>query len=1140
MEPGNEEHRHGGSVRRRVVGAVLVVLVLAPFALGLGATHSSPAPALAQASSVPAAPLTPRGSRELAAGLAALPMVVRGLPDAASAEFVRVQPNLSLLDPGQGEAALDLALRAVTSRAADVAGLRAQLLQPIPFSVNPGPTPVMSTLLRSHANDPADAGRLVNVAVALFDLGAFELVAPTTTASPGNVAVDAARTLLEAIHRAFPRQREGLIDLAFVRSVTDPRGSSRSVDLAVQALGLDPTDLTARALLASLQARNPADNVGSEAALRTLQPLLVRPSTQALGWALVGDALLGDALVHRQVAVGSVPVLARRALDAYDRALGLAPDPGLWAGRARALVLLGHPRDAWSAVEEGVRRAPGSVDLRLNAAAIAEEDGRLGAMAAEARRAFDRSTVGWSPRLSAVRFVGTVNPGVFDISDAPAGDPGWLGTSIGSELDHVGIFPKAEGLGGGALALDIDLLPARNDPLLDDWRTGGFAPDAAAALLLEASIGRLDLPSAAADEARWEHRIGNDRLFGRRAGMQLVRHTYWAAQLVVDQQLPPGAGLASDVQKELARAESTLRRVRRFDLARRTCGALATSTDPRIDRLDASRCEGEAALLAGDARAAVPLLAAAGAGSAGFTGHERLALIAARLAAGRPGELAVARNDLDMLAVAGTTDSQANVTALVVLGDLDLRDDQLSAAAAHYRLALVALGTYGLASLPQSQAVVAHAQANLSVVGLRQAQPDPTAPPTCRGAQLAVCRAARADARAALMADPSSPVAAINLGWADRSLGDVRAAAVDLRRAVTADTTLYPAWNDLGVLAARAHDRSAARSAFAAALAASPHYAAARWNLGVLALREGLGGLRAAQGELASAVRNDASFAGDKLDYKTDERVYRVTFNGIQPAPTGWPVGRGYAIGAAALGAVSLIGAAGAFGDAFVGGLWSAVVTLPVNIVSSVPGAPAVRRRARSLHSRLGARARRWLPWVVTGLTLMVVSTWTVATTDGAALPAVLALLTLALASALATHEVGHLLAMRRTGARLAPRHWTAGSVAAVAMVPLHVGLGPYLAERFEGVDDATMWWVHLTGPVANLGMAALAYAAYLVVAAPVLLLTAQVNLAVTAYTLLPTEPLDGFVLATQRPATRAVLALVVTAAATALAVHLL
>ncbi len=61
-----------------------------------------------------------------------------------------------------------------------------------------------------------------------------------------------------------------------------------------------------------------------------------------------------------------------------------------------------------------------------------------------------------------------------------------------------------------------------------------------------------------------------------------------------------------------------------------------------------------------------------------------------------------------------------------------------------------------------------------------------------------------------------------------------------------------------------------------------------------------------------------------------------------------------------------------------------------------------------------------------------------------------------------------------------------------------------------------------------------MAFGAYLLRPAPILLLTAQVSLAVGAYTLLPNAPLDGKVLVERKPALAALLGVLVASAGVA------
>ena len=79
----------------------------------------------------------------------------------------------------------------------------------------------------------------------------------------------------------------------------------------------------------------------------------------------------------------------------------------------------------------------------------------------------------------------------------------------------------------------------------------------------------------------------------------------------------------------------------------------------------------------------------------------------------------------------------------------------------------------------------------------------------------------------------------------------------------------------------------------------------------------------------------------------------------------------------------------------------------------------------------------------------------------------------IATAAALAAHEGGHLLALRRQPGRLVPAQWTGGVVLAFLLLPFQVSSGPYLAERVVDANEDDLVRIHTAGPVADLGLAA-------------------------------------------------------------------
>lgn len=137
---------------------------------------------------------------------------------------------------------------------------------------------------------------------------------------------------------------------------------------------------------------------------------------------------------------------------------------------------------------------------------------------------------------------------------------------------------------------------------------------------------------------------------------------------------------------------------------------------------------------------------------------------------------------------------------------------------------------------------------------------------------------------------------------------------------------------------------------------------------------------------------------------------------------------------------------------------------------------------------------------------------------------------------ALAVHACGHLVVAGRMGASLQPSRWDRGIILAIIGMPFHVPAGPFLAERITSDDPRRAWWVSFAGILANLAAAAFAFLVYLADPMPFLRVLIATQLAVAAFALIPSDPLDGDRLAT-RPIVLALIGLGVAAASTAIAV---
>jgi Zn-dependent protease len=102
--------------------------------------------------------------------------------------------------------------------------------------------------------------------------------------------------------------------------------------------------------------------------------------------------------------------------------------------------------------------------------------------------------------------------------------------------------------------------------------------------------------------------------------------------------------------------------------------------------------------------------------------------------------------------------------------------------------------------------------------------------------------------------------------------------------------------------------------------------------------------------------------------------------------------------------------------------------------------------------------------------------------------------------------------------------------------MPFHVPAGPFLAEDITTGDPRRDWSVSLAGILANLAAAGIALLIYLSAPMPFLRILIATQLAVAAFALIPSHPLDGSRLATH-PIVLALISLGVAGASAAIAV---
>lgn len=1053
----------------------------------------------------PEAPAQVTGAADALGSLIArldhLPVVVDSLPATVDREAIAAYRRATVRDPGPLVEMFDASFNGLQVSEADLPAIGAfrTLLVEDPEAVGgaSGVEPLRAVLHALEA-DPSNADRLNNAAIALW---LFAVTTATDDSEPYYWHLQqAAGTVLYATNGAFPGRRPILLNLAFLSTVM-PGWDFAGAQFAQEALALDPADITARALLASIQSRR-ADAVdGADQAVVTLQPLLADPSTAALGHALLGDAHLAAASVRRAEAPASSRRQAALAIAAYDLALGASDDPGLHAGRAKALERLDQLTEAAAEQALVVDLDQDSLDQLVELGRLRHRAGDVDGLREAASAAVLEVMDGWDPPIASARFVTT------PLDDALPDDRGFLGWSVGSGIDHLPVSYRTD-LGSGVGVVVVAVIP-REPPGIDQELASRLAPRSAWQLAFTAAVLDGDADKASSLEAAW------NRLVPWRGGWDFQVE---AAQLA--------AGLSPESPETrpigLSFAETAMRRAGLFGRAADLCR-----------RYGDVKCTGENEYHAGDPAAAFRDLRAAYEAAladddSDGPGPELRMLVAA--AAEAAGDLATAESFLAMTAGADDSGSWRSLAALRA-GDLRLDAGDPSGAIAWYDLALATIAANDLAVSTDyhqdlSRALgfrgirqVAHN--NRAVALLRSLQSSPDGTPGCDpGFALDRCEAALADVQAASASDPESAVYRMNEGWALRLLSRADAARAALQDAVRLDPALYPAFNDLGIILALDGDIAGARTAFDAAIAAEPAYDLARWNLGILALRDVPGGIVEGQQHLAAAIRLHPELRTEPLEFRPDNRTYRFGFEAALPPTAGAALGQTYSVGAVVLAATASIAALGQLGSALFGHGVQTAIGGAQRGLDRLSRQRRWRARQRALRRRLPSGVRGLLSWLGVASLLVLVTGWQAAQASPTIVGSAILLAILATIIALVAHEVGHLLAARAMRGRLIPAAWGPGAVVSLLFLPVHAATGPFFAERIRQTTGgrAGAWRFHVAGPLANAIVGVVAYLAFLVEPVPAFRLIAQVQLAAIAYTLLPIRPLDGWALQKEQP----------------------
>lgn len=933
---------------------------------------------------------------------------------------------------------------------------------------------------------------------------------------------EAAVMLLERGLDVFPVDRAMTINLAFLQSLRpefdrDPGPLMKDLEGLVAATTGDPT---ARGLLASLLIRADLDR-GLDEAIAVAEPLLGNSQTEAAGRLVRGDAYLAAADRRRYESPFLARSLVERAVDEYDLAITLSGDASAYAGRALALDLLGWPDAAAETQREAVKRRQGSLSWRLR---LAELDGCLGR--AEMRVDDARQSL----VLAAKASLTTLPQTRFMLTNAPGS--GYRSYSVGSDALVREI--TVEETGGGASLVTID--PFLRPDLC--MIVGDTVSGAAESAVEEALLAALEVDDANAAKQAMDvwRQIATPQTDTDETPSEAFPETLYRVVEIL-------GGARFDPENDPSEALVAVAYRLSADTQRRVCrellqivGADAFFAD------DLAECIAEAEFRDGDDQAAAQAIDPVVRLNDPENSTQGDRALRAGILSERAGQLGQARVRYE----AAATHRDTTIIGLAKLGDLDLAEGDGPGALAHYSLATAAIRTQTLgdgeffiedALTPPLRQYVDN---NRGIALLMTARSESGGRPDCVAHPDRCAEAARAFA-AAMTSDPLNPIYHMNAAWVARLSGQSATATSELELALKNETPLVAsAHNDLGVLAAQRGDLVGADKHFRAALANDAGYDLAMWNLGVLQSRSGGANLFAGQALLADAARRNSALRADEIAFLTDENVYRVEVVRPDRLAIARAPGSGAAAGAAVFGAIAAVGALARL----IAGLGGPIETASTTIArEALAGGrrPRLRTggRVRLTARRLRLSWRPWFVWLPSLAVLLFTTAWTAAWMAPDALGTAIFIGLLGAALALIVHASGHALVAKRLKASLHPARWDPGIALAVAGLPFHVPAGPFLAERMTSSDPRTAWWISFAGIVANVGAAAFASLLYLATPMPFLRVLIATQLAVAAFALIPSHPLDGDRLAS-RPILLALMSFAIAVASTAIAVGVL
>lgn len=345
----------------------------------------------------------------------------------------------------------------------------------------------------------------------------------------------------------------------------------------------------------------------------------------------------------------------------------------------------------------------------------------------------------------------------------------------------------------------------------------------------------------------------------------------------------------------------------------------------------------------------------------------------------------------------------------------------------------------------------------------------------------------------AVKRDPRNPFSLGTQGFVQAAMGD----AAEGRRSLVSTLRHYPlqytAWNNLGVLEARAGRSDQAIEAFRRAVGADENYALGWFNLGVAL--EGEGPLHAvqSQGAFGRAIEADPDLAGREHRLSLDRDVYLSELDVSKPLPAGW----------------SFADAGGETGPAAATGLFVLLIA-GLQLGRSL-GGQTLSSTARPL-LELAHSALAWIggrqPFVPAALALAATAfVFLIPLIRSGTATVVQTTLLLSGLAALATIVWrARVLMARREGLELTQRGWRPALVVGVGAGLFGVPWAPLPVAQTNRLSAA----VHWVAPVATGAIALLLLALTVWLQIPITRALGVAALVMTASMLVPVTPLDG------------------------------